>query len=124
MEYDFIHDVVTGQVKARFSLEHQVIGFWLETELTNNPSKLENVLTAVDLAIKGGQQEQSFVGQEYMVTIERDDVFIQSNASLSLDEELPNSLEQENMGYDIAEQASCGLEDFRQCLLMWAKFAS
>jgi len=32
MEYEFTHDATTGQAKARFSLEHEVVGPWLEVE--------------------------------------------------------------------------------------------
>ena len=126
MEYEYIYDATTGAVRAKFSLEHQVIGAWLEVELANDQAKLTRVLNAIEQADKSGQ-EQTIAGQEYAITVYRDEVVIQTNASVedgqsALNGMMPDHLAADGFDYDNTEQASCGLEDFRECLLTWSRF--
>lgn len=122
MEYDFIHDATTGEAKARFSLEHEVIGPWLEVEVGHNSEKLMELLTAIDTIEHGKQREIMIVGSEYSVAISREDVEIQSNRSFDGEEILPESLTDEHIDFDQNDCAACGIEDFRTLLLSWAKF--
>ena len=124
MEYEFIHDATTGEAKARFSLEHEVIGPWLEVELGNDSAKLTELLTAIDSIDKGQQNEVVITGHEYSVVISRDDVEIQSNASLISVEPLSEMLTTDHIHYDENECTACGLEDFRTLLLSWARFVN
>ncbi len=122
MEYEFIHDATTGEAKARFSLEHEVMGPWLEVELGNNSVKLAELLTAIDSVDKGQQNEVVIPGHEYSVVISRDDVEILTNASLTSVEPLSEMLTTDHIHYDENECSACGLEDFRILLLSWARF--
>ncbi len=124
MEYEFINDPITRYAKAKFSLEHEVFGPWLEVEVGNNPQKLTSLLTVIDKADQYSAQEQEIVGSEYTVRIIEKDVSIAANASLNGFEEIPEALSADDIEFDEQESASCGLEDFRTLLLSWARFTT
>jgi len=124
MEYEFIHDAITGNAKARFSLDHEVIGPWLEVELGNNKNKLKELLAAIDKVEKGHQSEIVIIGHEYSVFINQGDVEIYPNVSLDVDNTLPEMLTAEHIHIDDNEGAACGIEDFKALLLSWAKFTN
>ncbi len=124
MEYEFLHDAITGEARARFSLEHEVIGPWIEVELGHDSAKLAQLLTAIDKVEKGLQGEVVITGHEYSIAISQDDVEIQSNASLNDDEPLPEMLSIDHINYDQSESAACGIDDFRKLLLSWARFTN
>lgn len=124
MEYEFIHDAITGEARAQFSLEHEVIGPWIETEVGHSTDKLAQLLTAIDQVEKGGSQELLITGHEYSVAINNEDIAIQTNASLNGVEALPDMLTSEHINLDQNEVAGCGLDDFRELLLAWAKFTN
>jgi len=129
MEYEFVHDAITGEARALFSLEHEVIGPWMEVELGNNINKLTELLTAIDNVEKGHSTEVLITGSEYSVTLNRDDISIQTNVSMngSLNgsgEGLPEMLTDEHIHLDQNEMAGCGLDDFRALLLSWGKFTN
>lgn len=128
MEYEFIHDAITGEARAKFSLEHEVMGPWLEVEVGNEPAKLTELLTAINLVETGKRNEIQIVGSEYCVTLNCDDVDIQTNVSLngSLQETegLSEMLTDEHIHLDENEITGCGLDDFRLLLMSWAKFSN
>ena len=121
MEYEFIHDAITGEARARFSLDHEVFGPWIEVELGHSATKLAQVLTAIDKVEKGQQSEIVITGHEYSVAISEGDVEIFFNASKD-DEELSEMLTSDHIHYDDNQGAACGIEDFRSLLLSWSKF--
>ncbi|NQZ20975.1 MAG: YacL family protein [Colwellia sp.] len=124
MEYEFINDPITRYAKAKFSLEHEVFGPWLEVEVGNNPQKLTSLLNVIDKADHYSAQEQEIIGSEYTVRIIEKDVSIASNASLNGFDDLPEALSADDIEFDEQESASCGLEDFRTLLLSWARFTT
>lgn len=129
MEYEFVHDPITGEAKALFSLEHEVIGPWMEVELGNDITKLTELLTAIDNVENSHSQEVLITGSEYSITLTKEDILIQTNASMNgvLDEQgegLPDMLTDEHIHLDQNEVAECGLEDFRALLLSWGKFTN
>jgi len=129
MEYEFVHDAITGEARALFSLEHEVIGPWMEVELGNNVNKLTELLTAIDNVEKGHSTEVLITGSEYSITLNRDDISIQTNVSMngSLNgsgEGLPEMLTDEHIHLDQNEIAGCGIDDFRALLLSWGKFTN
>jgi len=129
MEYEFVHDAITGEARALFSLEHEVIGPWMEVELGNNIHKLTELLTAIDNVEKGHSTEILITGSEYSVTLNRDDISIQTNVSMngSLNgsgEGLPEMLTDEHIHLDQNEMAGCGIDDFRALLLSWGQFTN
>jgi uncharacterized protein YacL (UPF0231 family) len=124
MEYEFINDPTTRYAKAKFSLEHEVFGPWLEVEVGNDPQKLTTLLKVVDKADHFSAKEHEVIGNEYTVRIIEKDVSIAANASLNGIEALPEALSGDDIEFDCQESASCGLEDFRELLLSWARFTN
>jgi uncharacterized protein YacL (UPF0231 family) len=122
MEYEFIHDAITGNAKARFSLEHEVIGPWIEVELGNDNTKLKHILAVIDDVEKGSQSEVVITGHEYTISISQDDVEIHTNASLDAIETLPEMLTTEHIHFDENEGAACGIDDFKELLISWSMF--
>lgn len=126
MEYEFIHDPTTGNAKAKFSLEHEVIGPWLEVEIGHNTEKMTELLTAISSVESGKKTELTLTGHEYSIYLSRGDVTVQTNASMNDNgaEALPESLLGEDIDFDQNDISSCGIDDFRQLLLSWARFTS
>ena len=124
MEYEFIHDAITGEARARFSIEHEVVGPWLEVELGHDSDKLKQLLVAIDDVEKGHQKEVIITGHEYSVAISDGDVEIQTNAGLNGAEPLSQMLTDDHIHFDQNENAACGIDDFRQLLLSWSKFTN
>ena len=129
MEYEFVHDAITGEARALFSLEHEVIGPWMEVEVGHNVNKLTDLLTAIDNIETGQSQEILITGSENSITLNNEDVSIQTNVSMngSLNgsgEGLPEMLTDEHIHLDQNEIAACGLDDFRALLLSWGQFTN
>lgn len=122
MEYEFIHDSITGDAKARFSLDHEIIGPWIEVELGQDSSKITQLLQTIVQVEKSYQNDVVIIGHEYSVSISQSDVEIYANAGLNDEELLPEMLATEHIHYDDNVVATCGIEDFRELLLSWAEF--
>ena len=122
MEYEFIHDPITGSAKAKFSMEHEVIGPWLEVEGGHNTEKLTELLTALSKRSDRQKNDILVTGQEYSVVFSEEDVTIQTNASLNGVQSLPDELVAEQLDFDQNNVASCGIEDFKVLLHSWATF--
>jgi hypothetical protein len=128
MEYEFIHDPSTGVASARFSMEHENIGSWLELELAADKQKLEKLLIAIDDVETGKKQEIRIVGQEFSVLVEKNDVTIEHNSllddsdSVELIASKERLLSEELHNDEFNAMSQCGLDDFHQLLLSWAKF--
>ena len=95
MEYEFIHDAITGEANARFSFEHQVIGPWIEVELGRDSDKMTQLLAAIEKIEKGESTEIIITGSEYSITLSRDDIEIQTNASFNNNDPLAEMLTDE-----------------------------
>ena len=129
MEYEFVHDAITGEARALFSLEHEVIGPWMEVELGNNIDKLTELLTAIDKVETGQCSEVTIIGSEYSITLNCNDISIQTNVSMNGSsngngQALPEILTDEHIHLDQNEIAGCGIDDFRLMLLSWGKFTN
>jgi hypothetical protein len=101
----------------------------MEVELGNNVDKLTKLLTEIDNVETGQANEVTITGSEYSITLNRDDISIQTNVSMSgvlntLGEDLPEMLTDEHIHLDQNEIAGCGLDDFRLLLLSWGKFTN
>lgn len=124
MEYEFRLDPITGQARAQFSYEQEMIGPWLEVEVGNNTEMLSALLLAVSNIEAGQDQEITVTGKEYSVTLSNHDAHIQPNISMNGCSEVPEELQSDDLFFDENVISSCGLDDFRQILLSWAKFTS
>ena len=124
MEYEFKNDPITGSAKAKFSLEHELIGPWIEVEVGASCDKLTQLLTALDEVESGKTAEVMITGHEYSVVISTGDVAIQTNASMNGADTLPEELLEELIDFDPNDKSECGTDDFRKVLLAWAKFTN
>ena len=122
MEYEFIHDAVTGIAQAKFSFEHQVIGPWLEVEVGGDVNKLTHVLKAMNDVKSGKCQDMRLVGCEYSLLISADDIHIHPNALVNGQHSLPEHLVDDELNIEHVAGSYCGSDDFRELLLSWAKF--
>lgn len=125
MEYEFVHDAITGTAKAKFSYGHEVIGPWLEVEVGNSTKEMTRMLTAIATVDAGENNEIMITGREYSITFNHDDVIVQNNASINGEAvEIPAELAEDLDDYEQSCSSSCGIDDFRQLLLSWAKFTN
>ena len=125
MEYEFFNDPTTGRASAKFSLEHQNLGPWLEIELAKNTKKLAEVLMALNKVEQGKSYEEQIIGHEFSLFIEENDVIIRHNSVLNGRNDQTDEALQEGLYDDEFNAISqCGLDDFHQLLLSWAKFVS
>ena len=125
MEYEFINDPITGSAKASFSLEHEVMGPWLEVEVGGDTEKLTELLTAINDVDKGRHHDVIITGHEYSIEISCEDVIVKNNASMNgTSSDLPIELAEEFENYDQNIESSCGLEDFKTLLMSWARFTN
>jgi len=123
MEYEFIHDPISGVASANFSIDHENLGPWLEIELANNIEKLTALLSAIDEVDHGHKHEVTIIGHEYSVLIEKDDVTVRSNANFDgIDIGDVDNLPDELLLSEQHASSTCGLDDFRQLLLSWSDF--
>ena len=122
MEYEFRNDPTTGQARAQFSFEQEMLGPWLETEVANNGEMLSALLLAISQIEQGEKQELTITGKEYSITLSEHDATVQPNITMNGVDELPEALSSDDLIFDEQVISSCGLDDFRQVLLSWAKF--
>lgn len=129
MEYEFVHDAITGEARALFSLEHEVIGPWIEVELGRDKTKLTELITIIDNIARGQSHEVLITGKEYSITVSKEEVSIQTNVSMNgtlndHGEGLADMLTDEHINLDQNEIAGCGLDDFRALLMSWEQFTN
>jgi len=122
MEYEFINDPITGKASAKFSLEHENIGPWLEIELAKNINKLTTLLSAIASVEKGEKHEILIQGSEFSVLIEKNDVTIEHNSVHDIPDEQLVAMADELHNDEFNAVSHCGLDDFHQLLLSWSKF--
>lgn len=60
MDYEFLRDV-TGVVKVRMSMGHEVIGHWFNEEVKENPALLDEVEDAAR-TLKGSERSRNGQG--------------------------------------------------------------
>ena len=126
MEYEFQLDPVTGNTRAIFSFEHQILGPWLEVEIGKDIDAFTKVLTTLDAVINKEISEAVISGKEYSVIIDQQDIVIKANITMgeNIDEvaDMSEALLEQGLSIDDNVQAMCGLEDFRELLISWSQF--
>ena len=122
MEYQYRLDPATGKAQALFSLEHQIMGPWLEVEVYDDVDKIKTLLTAIDDIDKGKKNEVVISGKEYSVIIDQQDVSVRANSSVNGSAVLPDEYLEQGFEVDETQLAMCGLEDFRELVLSWSYF--
>lgn len=118
MEYQFTR-TVTGDYHIKCSMGHEIIGRWLQEDISNDRQALKSLLSVISEIKAGVIQEHLLQGKEISVSLFRDEVIVEENV-LANGEEL--DAESEFDFYDCESSAACGLEDFEELLLSWADF--
>ncbi|MGL4828249.1 MAG: YacL family protein [Vibrio sp.] len=119
MEFEFIKNTLLGEYSVRCSMEHQIVGRWLQEEIGQDQAKLSQVLALIEQAVKSPAQEFLWAGREISLMVQGDEVQVQDNA-LAYDAE--HELESDFFLYDSESVAACGREDFIALLIQWQNF--
>ena len=102
MDYEFLRDI-TGVVKVRMSMGHEVVGHWFNEEVKENLALLDEV-------------EQA--GHEYTLWMDGEEVMVRANQLEFAGDEM-----EEGMNYYDEESLSlCGVEDFLQVVAAYRNF--
>jgi len=118
MDYDFLRDI-TGEVKVRFSMGHEVLGHWLNEEVKGDLSVLDKVEAAL-AELKGSERQCQIEGHEYTLLLADDEVMIRANQLGFEGEEMEEGMSY----YDEESLAFCGVEDFLQVLEKYRSFVT
>jgi uncharacterized protein YacL (UPF0231 family) len=121
MEYEFLNDSLTGVATARFSMEHEIMGPWLEVEVGKSIPKLTKLLETIADVKTRQQQDVQIIGMEYTLIFGEDSVQVMANRDFEHDDEESNEL-QEGLMTDHDGSAECGIEDFKMLLMTWSNF--
>ncbi|MEG3135230.1 protein YacL [Rouxiella sp. T17] len=116
MDYDFLRDI-TGQIKARFSMGHEVIGHWLNEEIDSDLSLLDKIEAAA-AEIKGSERSWQMIGREYTLWLDEEEVMVRAN-QLDLESD---GMEEGMNYYDEESLSFCGMEDFLLVLQKYRAF--
>ncbi|MDO7086444.1 YacL family protein [Pseudocolwellia sp. AS88] len=123
MEYEFIHDSLTGSATARFSMEHEIMGPWLEVEIGKNTTKLLELIKVIDNLKERQTKDVVVNGVEYTLIFSEDSVSIISNANFEqIEHNLENVEIEQGLNTDFDSSAECGIEDFKELLVKWSNF--
>lgn len=100
MDYEFLRDV-TGGVKVRMSMGHEVVGHWFNEEVKDNLSLLDEVEQAAR-TVKGSERSWQRAGHEYTIWMDGEEVMIRANQLDFSGDEM-----EEGMSYYDEESLSC-----------------
>ncbi|AHB96492.1 hypothetical protein CFSAN002064_16960 [Salmonella enterica subsp. enterica serovar Heidelberg str. CFSAN002064] len=118
MDYEFLRDV-TGGVKVRMSMGHEVVGHWFNEEVKDNLSLLDEVEQAAR-TVKGSERSWQRAGHEYTIWMDGEEVMIRANQLDFSGDEM-----EEGMSYYNEESLSlCGMEDFLRVVAAYREFVS
>jgi uncharacterized protein YacL (UPF0231 family) len=113
MEYQFTKNSLTGGLRIKCSMDHEVIGRWLEQEVGTDRARLSALIDTVE-GLRGKTADEVVLrGSEISAFLSGDDVIVQDNALSFASDECEES------GFDFYDSEStavCGLEDFADLL--------
>ncbi len=118
MDYEFRKNLIEGGYSARFSMEHQFIARWVIEDLGTDDARISTLLNHIEAHLANGTTIEQR-GREMTLTIEDNEVVIQSNDLFS---EQEFELEQDMDLYQSESIAECGIEDFEAMLHSWRAF--
>lgn len=122
MEYEFLQDATTGNTKAKFSLDHEIFGPWLEIEVGSELSKVTQLLQSLSDVCADHTKQAIITGHEYSILMNHTDVIVKANMSMNGEEHLPIELMGDDLSFEYLEEGQCSLEEFRELLLSWSAF--
>ncbi len=120
MEYQFIKNSLTGEYLVKCSMGHEIVGRWLQEEVTSQLNIIDDILQRLEWVVEGRHHEDSIEGREINVLIHRDEVTIQENGFTH-----PLECDEPDMHiYECESNASCGFEDFVELIKAWKDFVA
>jgi len=122
MEYEFIYDSLTGSTAARFSMEHEIMGPWLEVEVGKDVKKIARLLDVIDDVSTRQQHDISITGNEYSLIFSEDSVQVILNSEYEVLLDASNKELEQNLPTDYDSSTECGIEDFKTLLIKWSAF--
>jgi len=120
MDYDFTVDDY-GCPIAMFSAGHEALGSWLSEELAEDQTAIVELLKLIDRLEQGVISQYHIEGNQFQLNLERDQIEV---LALALHSEVYEELPEDTNLYDQESQAGCGLQDFKQVLLLWQEFVA
>lgn len=124
MEYEFSYNPITGLASARFSMEHELMGPWLEVEIGNSVDKVDALINDIKskYKVKNGVHNDIFeVGCEYTLILSHDSVNVIANTEFEFGSNEGVDLEY-GLYDDLERSIECGIEDFEEMLMQWKMF--
>ena len=113
MDYEFLRDI-TGVVKVRMSMGHEVVGHWFNEEVKEKLDEVEQAART----IKGSERSWQRIGHEYTLWMDGEEVMVRANQM-----EISGDEMEEGMSYYDEESFSlCGVEDFLQVVKAYREF--
>ncbi len=121
MEYDFLRNTITGTAFARFSMDHEALGFWLSEELGDNAEKHVEICQHIEKIQASQLSDWRLVGKALSIELDREQARIFANNIAEGDSD-DVEMDESMSFYDGESEAFCGLEDFYDVLINWRKF--
>lgn len=116
LEYEFLRDI-TGEVKVKTSMGHEVVGHWFNEEVAGNLPLLDDVVVAAS-GVKGSERQWQHVGHEYTLWLDEEEVIIRANL-LSVE---GDEIEEGMRYYDEESLCFCGTDDFLAVIAAYRAF--
>ncbi len=116
MDYEFLRDL-TGLVKVRMSMGHEVVGHWFNEEVKGDLSVLDEVEQAA-ASVKGSERQWQKTGHEYTLWLDGEEVMVRANQLDFTGDEMEDGMNY----YDEESLSLCGIEDFLQVVAGYREF--
>jgi len=121
MEYDFLRNTITGTAFARFSMDHEALGFWLTEELADDVAKYVEICQQIERLQASQSSEWRLLGKSLSIELDSEQVRVFANNIVD-DESEAETMDESMSFYDGESEAFCGLEDFYDVIINWRKF--
>ncbi|MGS0674407.1 YacL family protein [Shewanella sp. 0m-4] len=119
MEYEFLRNTITDTVFARFSMDHEAVGFWLSEELADNRPLYVEICQQIERLQNGQGNEWRLLGKALSLELDTEQARIFAN---DIEDNEDQELDESMSFYDGESEAFCGLEDFYEVLVSWRHF--
>lgn len=118
MDYEYTIDEF-GQLNAQFSIGYEALGLWFNEEIESNTVTIADLLDRIEQLEQRKKDTFHIEGKEFQLRLNQDGIEVVALAlGFDVDEALP---ENTNL-YDQESFSECGLQDFKQAVLMWQEF--
>lgn len=118
MDYEFRRDI-TGQVYAQFSMQHEVIGYWLNEEIKGDLAKIALIQDQAK-TLKNNHDGWQLEGHEYTLWMDSEEVMVRANQIDFSGDEMEEGMNY----YDEESLAFCGVTDFLTMLDSYIRFSN